>query len=146
MCTKIFISLFNVATFNFLIGCYSNNYITYNELRGYKGDNDVIITTTDSTEYILKRDSTIQYYSNWWYVDNNIEWTESKVIFLKDDPSFGKYTTINTTISENEILKIGIEELDVLNTVLLSIGIIVGAVLVIGALTFDLDFNLGSNN
>ena len=68
------------------------------------------------------------------------------MIFLKDDPSFGKYTTINTTISENEILKIGIEELDVLNTVLLSIGIIVGAVLVIGALTFDLDFNLGSNN
>ena len=61
MCTKIFISLFNVATFNFLIGCYSNNYITYNELRGYKGDNDVIITTTDSTEYILKRDSTILF-------------------------------------------------------------------------------------
>ncbi len=121
-----------------IVGCYSTNYITYDELKGYKDNNDVIITTTDTTEYILKRDSTHQYYSNWEFVYNSIEWTESKVIFQKDNPKLGKYTTVNTTIAEKEILKIGIEELDALNTTLLSVGIIAGAVLIIGALTFDL--------
>ena len=121
-----------------LVGCYSTNYITYDELKGYKDNNNVIITTTDSTEYTLKRDSTSRYYSNWGFVDNSIEWTESKVIYQNDNPKLEKYTTINTTIAEKEILKIGIEKLDVLNTTLLSLGIIVGAFLIIGALTFDL--------
>ena len=141
---KLIISIIiNCIILQLLVGCYSTNYVTVNELKGFKDNNDVIIKTIDSKEYILKRDSTHQYYSNWEFVENSIEWTESKVIFQKDNPKLGKYTTINTTIAEKEMLKIGIEELNVLNTVLLSVGILVGAVLIIGALTFELDLKPG---
>jgi len=51
----------------------------------------------------------------------------------------GKYTTINTTIAEKEILKVGVEELNVVETVLLSVGILAGAALIIGALTFEMN-------
>ena len=126
-----------------LVGCYSSNYITVNELKDFKDKNNVIITTIDGEEYILKRDSTYQYYSSWAFVDSSIEWTESKVIFQKDNPTLGKYTTINTTIAEKEILKIGIEELEVIETVLLSVGILVGVVLIISAFTFEMDLKPG---
>jgi len=119
-----------------LIGCYSSNYINYNELKGYNDNNDVIITTTDSREYTLKRDSTFQYYSNWKFVDNRIEWTESKMMPQKDNPTRRALTTTNTTLTENEILKIGIEEFDVVKTVLLSVGIL-AVIIVIGGLTTD---------
>ena len=117
--------IINCLIVQLLVGCYSPNYITVNELKDFKDKNDVIITTTDSKEYILKKDSTHQYYSNWEFVDNSIEWTESKVIFQKENPKLGKYTTINTTIEEKEILKVGVEELNVVETVLYSVGIIV---------------------
>ena len=110
---KLTISIIiNSLILQLLVGCYSANYITVNELKDFKDKNDVIITTTDSQEYILKRDSTYQYYSNWEFVDNSIEWTESKVVFQKENLKLGKYTTINTTIAEKEIFKIGVEEFD----------------------------------
>lgn len=133
--------IINCLILQLLVGCYSTNYVTVNELKGYKDKNDVIITTTDSKEYILKRDSTHQYYSNWEFVDNSIEWTESKVIFQKDNPKLGKYTTINTTIEEKEILMVGVGELNVVETVILSLGILVGVVLIIGAFTFEMDLD-----
>lgn len=119
-----------------LIGCYSSNYISYNELKGYNDNNDVIITTTDSREYTLKRDSTFQYYSNWKFVDNRIEWTESKMMPQKDNPTRRALTTTNTTLTENEILKISVEEFDGTKTVLLSVGIL-AVILAIGALTYE---------
>ena len=119
-----------------LIGCYSSNYISYNELKGYNDNNDVIITTTDSREYTLKRDSTFQYYSNWKFVDNRIEWTESKMMPQKDNPTRRALTTTNTTLTENEILKISVEEFDGTKTVLLSIGIL-AVILAIVALTYE---------
>ena len=128
--------IINCLILQLLVGCYSSNYITVNELKDFKDKNNVIITTIDGEEHILKRDSTYQYYSSWAFVDSSIEWSESKVIFQKDNPKLGKYTTINTTIAEKEMLKIGIEELNVVETVLLSLGILVGAVLIIGALTW----------
>ena len=137
MCKKIFISFLLVAVFNLLVGCYSTNYITYDELKGYKDNNNVIITTTDSREHILKRENTSQYYSDWEIVDDSIKWTESKAIFQKDNPKLGKYTTINTTIAEREISKIELQELNVLSTALLSVGILVGAIIIIGALTWE---------
>lgn len=120
-----------------IAGCYSSNNITVNELREFKGKNDVIIETIIGESYTLKRDSTDQYYSNWKFVDNSIEWTESKVVFQKENPKSGKYTTINTTIAEKGIFKIGVEEFDGLKTTLLSVGIL-AVIVVIGALTFRL--------
>ena len=130
--------IINCLILQLLVGCYSSNYITVNELKDFKDKKNVIITTIDGEEHILKRDSTHQYYSNWEFVDNSIEWTESKVIFQKDNPKLGKYTTINTTIAEKEILKVGVEELNVVETVLLSVGILVGVVVIIGAATFEM--------
>ena len=144
---KIISSLLITVFLTQIVGCYSSNNITVNELREFKGKNDVIIETINGENYTLKRDTTAQYYSNWEFVGDSIEWTESRVIFLKDNPNLGKYNKTKTTIAENEILKIEIEEINALNTILLSVGIIVVVVLVIGALTFDLgDINLGSQN
>jgi len=143
---KIVSSLLITAILTQIVGCYSSHNITVNELREFKGKNDVIIETINGEEYTLKRDTTSQYYSNWEFVGDSIEWTESRVIFLKDNPNLGKFKETKTTIAENEILTIGIEELDALNTTLLYVGIIVGLVLLIFALTFDLDINLGSHN
>ena len=119
-----------------LIGCYSSNYLSYNELKEYKDNNDVVITTTDTTEYTLKRDSSYHYYSNWKFVDNRIEWTESKMMPQKDNPTRRALTTTNTTLTENEILKISVEEFDGTKTVLLSVGIL-AVILAIGAATYD---------
>ena len=141
---KITSSLLITAILTQIVGCYSLKDITFNELKEFKGKNDVIIETINCENYTLKRDTTSQYYSNWEFVGDSIEWIESRLIFLKDNPNLGKFKRTKTTITENEILNIGIEEMDVLNTILLSAGIIVGTILVIGALTFKLDFNLGS--
>lgn len=54
------------------------------------------------------------------------------MIFQKYNPRLGKYTTLNTTIAEKEILKIGVEEFDVLKTVLLSVGILAVVVVIFG--------------
>ena len=141
---KITSSLLITAILTQIVGCYSLKDITFNELKEFKGKNDVIIETINCENYTLKRDTTSQYYSNWEFVGDSIEWIESRLIFLKDNPNLGKFKSTKTTIAENKILNIGIEEMDVLNTILLSAGIIVGTILVIGALTFKLDFNLGS--
>jgi hypothetical protein len=142
MCIKIISSLIIVSILTQIVGCYSINYVSVNELREFKGKNDVIIEATCGEIYTLKRDSTSKYYSDWQFVGDSIEWTEARVIFSKDNPNFGKYKTSKTGIAENEIGKIGIEELEVLNTALLSIGVIVGALLVIGYYAFESGFKL----
>jgi hypothetical protein len=143
MYKKLISSILVIALLN-ILGCYSSNDITVNELREFKGNNNVIIETNNGGEFTLKRDTTSHYYSNWEFVGDSIEWTESRVIYLKDNTNLGKFKTTKTTIAENEILKIGIEELNVLNTALLTVGILVVAVLII--FTLDFERNLGSNN
>jgi hypothetical protein len=118
-----------------LNGCHSTRYVTKDELRNYDKNNDVIITTIDNKEYTLKRDSVYQYFSNWIFDDDKIEWTETKLVQQKDKRS-KKLVTTTTEINENNIANIGIEEFDGLKTVLLSIGIL-AVIIVIGALTFE---------
>jgi hypothetical protein len=124
----------------FFNGCHSAKYITKDELRNYAKDNDVIIKTNDNKEYTLTRDSAYQYYSNWVYVDDKIELTESKLIQQKDKNSKQLVTT-KTEINENEIANIGLEEFDGLKTLLLSVGIL-AVIVIIGLLTTD-DFIWG---
>jgi len=119
-----------------LNGCQSARYITKDELRNYDKDNNVIITTKDSKEYTLKRDSSYQNFSDWVYVDDTIEWTETKLVQQKNTRSRQLVTTKNE-INENDIANIGIEEFDGLKTLLLSVGIL-ALIVVIGTLTFEL--------
>ena len=104
-------------------GCQSTRNITKDELKNYNKDNDIIITTIDNKEYTLKRDSAYQYYSNWVYVDDKIELTESKLIQQKDKNSKQLVTT-KTEINENDLAKIGVVEFDGLKTTLLVVGIL----------------------
>jgi len=119
-----------------LNGCQSARNITKDELRNYDKDNNVIITTKDSKEYTLKRDSSYQNFSDWVYVDDTIEWTETKLVQQKNTRSRQLVTTKNE-INENDIANIGIEEFDGLKTLLLSVGIL-ALIVVIGTLTFEL--------
>ena len=134
---KIISGLLITAILTHIVGCHSSIDITVNELREFKCKSNVIIETKNGGAFTLKRDSTFHYNSNWEFVGDSIEWTETRVIYLKDNPNLGKIETTKTTIAENEILKIGIKELNVLNTALLSVGIILGAALIIFALSFE---------
>jgi len=118
-----------------LNGCQSARYITKDELRNYDKYNNVIITTKDSKEYTLKRDSSYQNFSDWVYVDDTIEWTETKLVQQKNTRSRQLVTTKNE-INENDIANIGIEKFDGLKTLLLSVGIL-AVIVVIGALTYE---------
>ena len=117
-----------------ITGCQSARYITKDELRNYNKNNDVIITTIDNKEYNLRRDSSYRYFSDWVFVDDKIELTETKIVQQKDRNS-KKLTTIKTEINENDLANIGVMEFDGLKTLLLSVGIL-AVILVIGALTF----------
>jgi len=117
-------------------GCYSVREITINELKNFDGNNEVKLTTLDNINYTLKRDSSYQNFSDWVYVDDTIEWTETKLVQQKNTRSRQLVTTKNE-INENDIANIGIEEFDGLKTLLLSVGIL-ALIVVIGTLTFEL--------
>jgi len=129
---KIISSLLITVFLTQIVGCYSSNNITVDELREFKGKNDVIIETINGENYTLKRDTTAQYYSNWVFIGDSIEWTESRVIFLKDNPNLGKFKRTKTTIAEKEIFRVDVEEFDFLKTVLLSAGVFVAIVVIYG--------------
>jgi len=106
-----------------LNGCHSARYITKDELRNYTKDNDVIITTIDNKEYTLRRDSSDQNFSDWTFVDDKIELTETKLIQQKDK-NVKNLTRIKTEIDENDLANIGVVEFDGLKTTLLVVGIL----------------------
>jgi len=116
-------------------GCYSVREITINELKNFDGNNEVKLTTLDNINYTLKRDSSYQNFSDWVYVDDTIEWTETKLVQQKNTRSIQLVTT-KTEINENDIANIGIEKFDGLKTLLLSVGIL-AVIVVIGALTYE---------
>lgn len=106
-----------------LNGCHSARYITKDELRNYNKDDDIIITTIDNKEYTLKRDSSYQNFSDWTFVDDKIELTETKLIQQKDK-NVKNLTKIKTEIDENDLANIGVVEFDGLKTTLLVVGIL----------------------
>jgi len=106
-----------------LNGCYSERYITKDELRDFNKDNDIIITTQDNKEYTLRRDSSDQNFSDWIFVDDKIELTEAKLIQQKDK-NVKNLTRIKTEIDENDLANIGVVEFDGLKTTLLVVGIL----------------------
>jgi len=117
-------------------GCYSVREITINELKNFDGNNEVKLTTLDNINYTLKRDSSYQNFSDWVYVDDTIEWTETKLVQQKNTRSIQLVTTKTEINNENDIANIGIEKFDGLKTLLLSVGIL-AVIVVIGALTYE---------
>ena len=116
-------------------GCQSAKYITKDELRNFNEDNDIIVTITDNKEYTLSRDSSYQNFSDWKFVDDKIELSETKIIQQKYRNS-KKLTTIKTEINENDVANIGVMEFDGLKTTLLVVGIL-AVVIGIGLLTYE---------
>jgi hypothetical protein len=116
-------------------GCQSARNISKEELRNFNQDNDVIITTIGDKEYTLRRDSSYQYFSDWSFVDDKIELTETKVIQYEDRNS-RELTTIKTEINENDLADIGVMEFDGLKTTLFIVGIL-AIVIGIGLLTYE---------
>lgn len=116
-------------------GCQSARYITNDELRNFNEDNDIIITTTDNKEYTLRRDSSYQNFSDWTFIDDKIEVTETKLI-QQNDRNSRKLTAIKTEINANDLANIGVMEFDGLKTTLFVVGILT-VVIGIGLLTYE---------
>ena len=119
-----------------LYGCYSQRNVTYGELTSTRAD-EITIVVNDSHEYLLKKDLTTEEIimhpeTNYCFkVDTSIN---KLILFTR---TVGKTQGQNLSIIEDtlEINKSYVRsihktEIDGANTMLLSLGIIVGAALI----------------
>ena len=119
-----------------LCGCYSQRRVTYGELASQKVD-EVTIVVNDSLKYLLKNNLTTEEIimhpeTNYCF---NVDTSINKLILFTR--AVGKTPGQNLSIiedtleiSKNYIRSITKTEIDGANTMLLSLGIIVGAALI----------------
>lgn len=104
-------------------GCYSYREITLEELKSYKGENDIKITTGEK-DIIINRDSINSCIMNFGISDSSIIVQERKI--SQWEPFNNKPIEKNDEIKFHQIENMAIEELDpekVAGLVLLIVGI-----------------------
>ena len=133
-----------------LCGCYSQKEITLEELMIYK-DEEITIIENDSVSYLLKNEFT----SDQIIMNSNINYcigvdtTEKDLILYKkvvnknaEQKIIMKIDTVK--IKKTDIVSIQKSELDGVNTVLLTLGIIAGVALITYAIALannQIDFS-----
>lgn len=111
-----------------LYGCYSYGEITIEELKSYKGENDIKLTKGSDYFIIMNRDSTRDYLTNWVIKDSSIIIEKTPMSEFKDTQN-QKEEKIE--IKFNEIKSVAVEEFDSENTIVLIVGL-VGLAAIIG--------------
>ena len=102
-----------------LYGCYSMRVITSEELKSFKGTNDIILKT-NQTEILIYRKLSEFNPMDWVASDSSIS------IKTKEQVQWENYYKLVdkcTEIKFNEIESVEIEELNILTTALLTAGI-----------------------
>ena len=129
-----------------LSGCYSMGVMTLEELKNYAGPNDIKIKT-DQNEFLINRKSNETILMNWEAGDSLIVIKTTQAIKMET------YNNINTAenynslknqlieIKYDDIESVEIEELDLLKTAILTVGIFVIVTFVITGASFDLDLS-----
>jgi hypothetical protein len=117
-----------------LLGCYSYREITLDELQKYYGANDVRIKTNQK-EVIINRESAFDNRMNWKTSDSSIIINNTQVMRTNDN-----VRTIDTSyaINYNQIKSMEIDEFNLLETVGLTVGILVVGIIIIAAATFKM--------
>ncbi len=111
-----------------LCGCYSFREITLEELKNYKGENDIKVTKKSDYFVIMNRDSTRNYLTDWMISDSSIIMEKKPLKELKN-AEISKEE--KTEIKFNQIKSIAVEEWDSENTTVLIVGLI-GLAAIIG--------------
>jgi len=111
-----------------LCSCYSFREITLEELKNYKGENDIKVTKKSDYFVIMNRDSTRNYLTDWMISDSSIIMEKKPLKELKN-AEISKEE--KTEIKFNQIKSIAVEEWDSENTIVLFVGLI-GLAAIIG--------------
>ena len=134
MSKKIIAAILIPAFLVQVVGCYSQNEITFNELKSHEKD-EMKIITKDANEYSLNYDSK-SGESNWAINDNNINITSKKLVKYSSNSLLVEVDTLKVPLSSVE--NIYYKYFNGLNTTYLILGI-VGAYISIIALVLLLD-------
>ena len=116
-----------------LCGCYSFKEVTMDELQKYTGPNEVKLITNEK-EIIIKRQSSGDLQIRWETSDSSVVINSTELI--KDNNTV-KPVSNKSEIMFEKINSVEIEEYDNLKTLGLTFGIILAAIIIIGAATFD---------
>ena len=111
-----------------LCGCYSFREMTLEELKNYKGEDDIMVTKKSDYFVIMNRDSTRNYLTDWMISDSSIIMEKKPLKELKNAETSKEE---KTEIKFNQIKSIAVEEWDSENTIVLIVGLI-GLAAIIG--------------
>ena len=123
-----------------LFGCYSFREVTTDELQKYTGPNEVKLITTEK-EIIIKRQLSGDLQVRWETSDSSVVINSTELI--KDNNSV-KPVSNKSEIMFEKIKSVEIEEYDNLKTLGLTFGIILTAIIIIAAATFDMSISWGN--
>lgn len=125
-----------------LFGCYSFREVTMDELQKYTGPNEVKLITTEK-EIIIKRQLSGDLQVRWETSDSSVVINSTELIKNNNSvkPVSNKYEIMFEKINSVEI-----EEYDNLKTLGLTFGIMLTAIIIIAAATFDMSMSWGNGN
>ena len=120
-----------------LFGCYSFREVTMDELQKYTGPNEVKLITTEK-EIIIKRQLSGDLQVRWETSDSSVVINSTELIKNNNSvkPVSNKYEIMFEKINSVEI-----EEYDNLKTLGLTFGIMLAAIIIIAAATFDISMS-----
>ena len=123
-----------------LFGCYSFREVTMAELQKYTGPNEVKLITTEK-EIIIKRQLSGDLQVRWETSDSSVVINSTELIKNNNSvkPVSNKYEIMFEKINSVEI-----EEYDNLKTLGLTFGIMLAAIIIIAAATFDMSMSWGN--
>ena len=123
-----------------LFGCYSFREVTMDELQKYTGPNEVKLITTEK-EIIIKRQLSGDLQVRWETSDSSVVINSTELIKNNNSvkPVSNKYEIMFEKINSVEI-----EEYDNLKTLGLTFGIMLAAIIIIAAATFDMSMSWGN--
>ena len=123
-----------------LFGCYSFREVTMDELQKYTGPNEVKLITTEN-EIIIKRQLSGDLQVRWETSDSSVVINSTELI--KNNNSV-KPVSNKSEIMFEKINSVEIEEYDNLKTLGLTFGIMLAAIIIIAAATFDMSMSWGN--
>jgi len=112
-----------------LLGCYSMREMTLEELKNYKGPDDIIVKTNHEEVLINRKPSGITSI-NWKASDSSITIKIEKLITIEkynklSNQDLRKFTKQENEIKYYDIESVEIEEINYFKTSLLTVGILI---------------------
>ena len=124
-----------------LCGCYSFRVISIQELKNYKGTNEIKVTKESDNFITMQRDSTKAYITDWQVNDSSI------IIEKKTLTEFNNAQNpeeMKSEIKFNQIKSVEVEEFDSENTVVLVVSLVALAAMIALAINMSIQSSLSN--